>query len=253
MANIEWDSKNYESNFSFVSKYGEDVIDLIETKSPAKIIDAGCGNGILTKKLVERGYDVLGVDSSKDMLELFKKNNPGQEFLETSLLNLRVPEEYDVIFSNACFHWIERKDQHQLAIRLNKALKLNGELVFEFGGYKCANLVHHTLERIFNEHGLIYRNDFYFPTIREHSNVLEDHGFLVKYAILFDRPTKQEKGLRGWIEMFNKTPFNITTIDLKEEIIEEAEQRLKDKLYHDGSWYIDYTRIRMRAVKIKNV
>ena len=252
MSNIEWDSINYESNFSFVSKYGEDLIDLIETKTPARLLDAGCGNGILSKKLIEKGYSVLGVDSSDEMLKLYQKNNPNQEYLKTNLLNLKVNEEFDIIFSNACFHWVERKDQHQLAIRLNKALKINGELVFEFGGYKCANLVHETLERIFNEHGLVYRNYFYFPTIREHSNVLEDHGFLIKYATLFDRPTKQEKGLRGWIEMFNIKPFSVTSEDLKNEIIEEAEQRLYDKLFYDGSWYIDYTRIRMRAIKIKN-
>ena len=36
---------------------------------------------------------------------------------------------------------------------------------------------------------------------------------------------------------------------LKDQMIAEAEAESKEKLYHDGSWYIDYVRIRFRAVK----
>ena len=251
MSNIKWDSDEYQLNFNFVSEYGKDLINLSETKAPAKLLDCGCGNGVLTKEFVKLGYDVCGVDSSKEMLELFKKNNPGVKYIYSNLLFLRVDEQYDVIFSNACFHWILKENQHQLAIRLNKALKMGGELVFEFGGYKCAHLIHSTLEKIFNRHGYDYVNEFYFPTIREHSNVLEDHGFLIKYAILFDRPTKVETGLRGWLDMFNKKAFEGVTIEDKNEMIYELEEKLQDELCKDGIWYIDYTRIRMRAIKIK--
>ena len=49
--------------------------------------------------------------------------------------------------------------------------------------------------------------------------------------------------------MFDKAPFEGMDEGLKSEIIEEAEAETKEKLYHDGSWYIDYVRIRFRAVK----
>ncbi len=251
MSNIKWDSLEYQNNFNFVSEYGKDVTSLIETKAPATLLDCGCGNGLLTRQLIEKGYQVTGVDSSKEMLELFKKNNPGTKYIYSNLLFLRVDEQYDIIFSNACFHWILKENQHQLAIRLNKALKLGGELVFEFGGYKCAYLIHSTLEKIFNRHGYDYVNEFYFPTIREHSNVLEDHGFLIKSAVLFDRPTKVETGLIGWLEMFDKKAFEGVTKEDKYEMIYELEEKLKDDLYYDDCWHIDYTRIRMRAIKIK--
>ena len=73
----------------------------------------------------------------------------------------------------------------------------------------------------------------------------------IEYAVLFDRPTKQktEDGFKDWVNMFDKAPFEGMDEALKDEIIEEAEAESKEKLYHDGSWYIDYVRIRFRAVK----
>ena len=224
---------------------------LIKSDTNLRLLDAGCGDGIFTKELVSLGYNVVGLDNSKELLELFKKNNPNIPFIEANLLTFNTKQPFDIIFSNSCFHLIERKDQHMLAVRLNKALKQNGELVFEFEGYNSSSKVHKTLERIFNENGLLYKNDYYLPTIREHANVLEDHGFLITDAILYSKFMKIKKGLRYWIESNIKKAFDIVPIDLKEEIIEEALDRLKNELFIDNEWYIDTARIRMRAIKIK--
>lgn len=50
--------------------------------------------------------------------------------------------------------------------------------------------------------------------------------------------------------MFDKAPFEGMDEALKDEIIAEAEAESKEKLYHDGSWYIDYVRIRFRSRKV---
>ena len=96
-----------------------------------------------------------------------------------------------------------------------------------------------------------YVMPFYFPTIGEYASLLEQGGFLVKSALLFERPTKLEgeKGLYDWIHMFIKTPFAGADASLREEIISSAVTVLKDSLYHDGIWYADYVRLRCRAVK----
>lgn len=250
MSNIKWDPIEYEKNCEFINDFGKDLIKLIETKTPSKLLDCGCGSGLISKELKELGYDVTGVDLSKEMLELFKKNNLGMKYIYSNLLFLRVDEKFDIIYSNSCFEYILKENQHQVAIRLNKALKLGGELVIEFGGYKCCNLIHSTLEKIFNRHGYDYVNDFYFPTIREHSNVLEDHGFLIKYANLTFEKIKLNYDFRTFIDLFLKKVFEGVTIEDKNEIIYELEEKLSDDLYYDDCWHIDYSRIRMRAIKI---
>ncbi len=73
----------------------------------------------------------------------------------------------------------------------------------------CTETVHSALEKNFSRRGLAYPRTFYFPTIGEYAPILEEQGFRVEYAVLFDRPTpqKSENGLEDWIRMFVKTPF----------------------------------------------
>lgn len=80
------------------------------------------------------------------------------------------------------------------------------------------------LEKCFAAHGMTYPRVFYFPTIGTYAPMLEQAGFRVEYASLFDRPTVQEgrDGLADWISMFVKTPFLGMDDSLKKEIIWET-------------------------------
>src|SRR5438552_227541 len=57
-------------------------------------------------------------------------------------------------------------------------------------------------------------NPWYFPTIGEYATILQQHGFEVNFAILFDRPTALEGGAQGlanWFAMFGSPiPADLT-------------------------------------------
>lgn len=204
--NIDWNAKGYQKDFAFVPKYGEAVLDLIDAAPGALAVDLGCGNGGLTGKLIERGYRVVGVDASAPMLALAKERYPDTTFLQADACTFQLPEQADVIFSNAVLHWIDAAKQNELIANIASQLKPGGQLVCEFGGKGCAENVHAALEKIFAAHGLTYRRTFYFPTVGEYAPMLERHGLQVRAALLFDRPTPQqtEDGLADWIRMFDK-------------------------------------------------
>ena len=251
--NIKWDADKYTSDFSFVHQYGNSVIELIDADKCSTILDLGCGNGVLSKVLCDKGYNVRGIDASKELLDIAKKNYPDIEFIEADATNFSLQEPVDVVFSNAVFHWINREQQQDMLKCVYDAHKENGRFVFEFGGYQNNQLIHKALSEVFSEYGYTYETPFYFPTISEYATLLENSGFMVRYAILFDRLTelKGENGLRDWINMFIKTPFTvINNEDEKRRIIEQVVDNLQDILYKDGKWYADYVRIRMRAIKI---
>lgn len=249
--NIKWDAADYSSNFSFVHQYGEDVLALLDAPEGSLVVDLGCGNGALTIKLAQKGYRVLGVDASGDMLELARAAHPELTFMQADATEFALEEKADAIFSNAVLHWIGREKQDQLVKNLADNLKEGGQLVFEFGGKGCAEAVHATLESLFAKRGMHYRRTFYFPSIGEYASRLEKAGLKVEYAVLFDRPTVQqtEDGLVDWINMFDKAPFEGVEASVKAEILAEARELLRDKLYVDGKWIIDYVRIRMKARK----
>lgn len=251
MSNINWDAKDYQNNFNFVTSYGEDVLSLITKEPNSFIVDLGCGNGGLTKKLNDLGFKVLGIDDSDDMLKLANEQYPSLSFKKGNAIKFKLDKKADVIFSNAVFHWINKENQLEMLKNIYNQLADGGQLVCEFGGYGCAESVHSTLEKCFNKKGLKYLRKFYFPTIGEYSPLLEQAGFKVEYAILFDRPTPQKTkdGLKDWINMFVKEPFKNIDDKTKNEIIDEAVNQLKDTLFIDNTWIVDYVRIRVRAVK----
>lgn len=248
--NIKWNAQGYTKDFQFVHQYGEDVLNLLDIEKGTKIIDLGCGNGVLTKKISDMGADVIGIDASEDMLKVARANYPELTFIQNDAVGFTLLEPVDSIFSNAVFHWIDNQDE--LLESISNALKMNGYLVCEFGGYGCAETIHSALQKAFEKRGLSYKRTFYFPTIGEYTPILEKHSLKVLYAILFDRKTalNGEDGMKDWIEMFITKPFQNIDKTLTDIIITEAIQNLKPILYEDGIWYVDYVRIRLKAQKV---
>ncbi|MCI8804421.1 MAG: class I SAM-dependent methyltransferase [Clostridiales bacterium] len=253
--NIKWKSEEYKENFSFVHEYGEDVLKLLKIDENSLVIDLGCGNGALTKKLSEICGGVIGIDSSEEMLKTAKKSYPNLTFIREDALNFNLEKKADAVFSNAVFHWIDKDKQSSLLKNINRNLKLNGQLVCEFGGFGCAETIHSALETEFNKKNLAYPRTFYFPTIGEYAPILEKNGFKVSFASLFDRKTKLngKYGLKDWINMFVTEPFKNIDHITANEIITNAVNKLKPILFENGVWYADYVRIRFKAQKNRTV
>lgn len=250
--NIRWDARNYSENFSFVPGYGQSLIDMIDAEKGSTVLDLGCGNGILTNALREKGYAAAGLDSSDEFLAAARENYPQTEFISADAVNFKLATPVDVVFSNAVFHWIDRDRQADMLRCVYNCLKKGGQFVFEFGGRGNNELIHGALAEVFREHGSDYRNPFYFPSVGEYAALVEKAGFAVRYAALFERPTelKGENGLKDWINTFIKSPFAVFgSADERQAVTDEAVAKLKPQLYKNDKWYADYVRLRMKAVK----
>ena len=252
--NIQWNAKGYTENFSFVHEYGSALFSLIEGQG-LSVLDLGCGNGALTCRLAQAGFDAQGLDASPELLETARRSYPQLTFRLGDAADFRVPEPFDAVFSNAVLHWIDREKQDAALRCVNRALKEGGQFVFELGGYGNNALIHGALEAAFARRGLAYRMPFYFPAIGQYASRLEAAGFKVTFASLFDRPTplNGSDGLYDWLRMFIKTPFEGMDPAETEAILRETVRTLRDDLYREGVWYSDYVRLRCKAVKEKEI
>jgi trans-aconitate methyltransferase len=78
---MRWDSSLYDDKHAFVTKYGEGVLELLAPQAGERILDVGCGTGHLTKKIAASGAEVVGLDSSAEMIETARTAYPEIEFV----------------------------------------------------------------------------------------------------------------------------------------------------------------------------
>ena len=163
--NITWNAQKYTSDFSFVHKYGEGVMQLLDLPEGASVLDLGCGNGALSALLAEKEFRVTGMDSSPEQLAIAREKHPGIEFLQSDATDFTLPEPVDAVFANAVFHWIDPEKQPSMLRCIFSALKPGGQLVFEMGGSGNCGAIHAALSEEFQRRGLEYDPKKYFPTI----------------------------------------------------------------------------------------
>jgi trans-aconitate 2-methyltransferase len=131
----EWDARMYDRVSDPQFEWGLEVLDRLELAGDEFVMDAGCGSGRVTAKLLERlpNGRVLCVDASQSMIELAREAlDDRADYLVTDLLELEVDQPVDAVFSTATFHWI--LDHDRLFARLYDSLKPGGRLVAQCGG-----------------------------------------------------------------------------------------------------------------------
>jgi trans-aconitate methyltransferase len=249
-----WSPEQYQQGFSFVWRYGEELVNLLAPKPGERILDMGCGTGQLTAEIAKSGAEVMGIDSSPEMISQAESNYPALRFELADATRFRTPEPFDAVFSNAALHWI--KDAGAAVATTAAALKPGGRFVAEFGGKGNVRTLVEALTAVCNEIGggsRVDANPWYFPSLAEYATLLEADGLEVTSGVLFDRPTLLEggtAGLRNWMEMFLKAALQTMPASARSEFLERLERRLAPALFRDGHWIMDYRRLRVIAFKV---
>ena len=245
----DWNASLYE-NHAYVWQYGTDLVDILAPKPGERILDLGCGTGQLTAQIAKAGAVAIGVDNSSEMITSAQEKYPDLEFLIANGANFRFSEPFDAVFSNAALHWI--KPPESVIACIWQALKAKGRFVAEFGGRGNIQSIITGMNAARQEHG--YREldePWYFPSIAHYATLLEKQGFEVRYATLFDRPTQLEgeEGIGNWIEMFGNSLLADIPPEHKIKIRQTVAEKLRPKLYQNGTWWADYRRLRIIAQK----
>jgi len=250
-----WDPRHYDRSCGFVWKHGEELIELLAPKPGERVLDIGSGTGHLTAEIARRGAQVLGIDSSLEMVKQARSQYPDLHFEIADASRFRTSEPFDAVFSNAALHWMT--DAEGVVVSIAQSLKPGGRFVAEFGGKGNVRRLSEAAVAVYRELAEkpvpAHMGLWHFPGISEYAGLLERHGLEVHYANLFDRPTVLEggsDGLRDWIEMFLKRVLQTLPPDATARFIERMEERLKPHIFRDGNWVMDYRRLRVAAVRL---
>jgi len=242
-----WDPQSYQHNASFVSALGASVLQLLAAKPGERVLDLGCGDGVLTLRLQEAGCEVMAVDSSPEQVA-------GAQALGLQARVMRGEQldfagEFDAVFSNAALHWM--LDADAVIAGVWRALRPGGRFVAELGGYGCVGRIRGALGTVLARHGVDAQalSPWYFPSVEDYSARLERAGFEVRSIALIDRPTPLPTGLSGWLETFARVQLAAVGSDERTLVIAEVCALLESELHGPDGWWADYVRLRFDARK----
>lgn len=108
------------------------MLSLLPEVAGRRVLDAGCGPGVYSEWLVERGAQVLAFDASPKMVELARRRlGPRAEVRVADLsapLYFASSESFDVVLSPLVFDYIE--DWAGPLSEFHRVLRAGGRLVF---------------------------------------------------------------------------------------------------------------------------
>lgn len=212
-----------------------------------RILDLGCGDGVLSEKIVAAGAELVAVDAAPDMVAAARARGldarvmPGQE--------LTFEGEFDAVFSNAALHWMQPPEAVLAGVR--RALKPGGRFVAEMGGHNNTAAIMVALAAVLARRGLdAHRlSPWYFPSAVSYRKKLEDAGFSVTDIGIFPRPTVLTSGIAAWLDNFAEDFLGALPGPDRRAARAEVADLLRPVLVDEtGTWIADYVRLRFRAV-----
>jgi trans-aconitate methyltransferase len=241
-----WDPDRYKRTAGFVAELGAPVVELLAPVAGERILDLGCGDGLLTARMAALGCEVLGVDASPEMVAATRARGVPAAVMDGA--NLGFDGEFDAVFSNAALHWIT--DYQGVLAGVYRALRPGGRFVAEFGGQGNVAAIERALQDALARRGVEVPSPWFFPAPTAYRAALEAAGFEVVVLEHFPRPTPQPGDIRAWILTFGNLYLGHIDTSEHEAVVNEAVAALAPELRDtEGNWFVDYVRLRLRAVR----
>ena len=126
-----WSATQYLKFEDARTRPPRDLLAQVSLRSPRRIVDLGCGPGNSTELLVERfpAAQVVGIDSSPDMLRQARARLPQCRFVQGDVATWVAEPGTDLLFGNAVFHWVP--DHPKVLARLLASLPPGGVLAVQ--------------------------------------------------------------------------------------------------------------------------
>ena len=85
-----------------------------------KILEPLCGSGRFLIPFLERGFDIYGIDLSKEMLDKLIQKAPNAQIIHSDIANYTVQENFESVFGNFSFYSYKKACGQKKTVRGSK-------------------------------------------------------------------------------------------------------------------------------------
>ncbi|MDM7935653.1 MAG: methyltransferase domain-containing protein [Methanothrix sp.] len=254
-----WDPAEYERNSRAQRDWAMAAIGQLRLKGSERVLDIGCGTGGVAAHLsglVPEGA-VVGLDLSREMISFARQRYPRERYKNLSFqvgdaLHLRFHEEFDLVVSFACLHWIE--DHLEVLRGVRRSLVPGGLLLLQCGGRGNAErLLEVTaevmLEAPFSEHFCGFASPYYFYGPELYEEIVPLAGLILRRVELIpkDMVHQGRAGLEGfirstWLPYLERLPE-----ELRPAFVSALAGRYLERHPADGDGSVHVSMVRLEA------
>lgn len=168
----------------YVETYPDDlslfkpIVDRFIAKLPqgGRVVDIGCGNGAYVRYLLDLGFDALGTDQSRTMLDHALNMVPAERLLELDMHHMQCFDDnsFDGVLSITSFLYTSKKRFPGLLKDVHRILKPNGHLLLMMLEGEGEGL---EVETFGGKEGKTYSA---YYGVEELHRLLEESGFVIE-------------------------------------------------------------------------
>ncbi len=255
----EFDGKRYEQASAHQKEWGLKLIAELELKGNERVLDLGCGDGVLSAQIAELLTDgeVVGIDASQGMIEAaLPKGKENLLFLLKDIDDIDFDTEFDVVFSNAALHWV--KDHRKLLQNVRRALRQAGRVRFNFAGKgNCESFLKVSREAMaherFRRHFADFEWPWYMPSVDEYTAVVEECGLknIRVWGSNADRYFPDKETIIKWIDQPSLVPLLPYLPENERSSFRDyvVKRMIEETLQEDGTCFETFRRITLSAEK----
>jgi len=163
----------------------------------SSVLDIGCGGGIKSKYITDKGYVVTGIDFSEKMIEIAEREYPGINFAVSDVYQLeKYPKKFDAVFAQAVLLHIPKNRVMEVLEKMKSCLNDGGLLYLGVKQVKEDGVGERVIKE--NDYGYDYERFFSFFTLAELEGYLKDLNMDVVWK------TSTTSGKAGWLQIVGK-------------------------------------------------
>lgn len=231
----KWNAEDYAKNSSAQFGLAQELISKLNLRGGESVLDIGCGDGKISAQIAQAATNgkVLGIDLSGDMVrhacaQFPSADYPNLSFLHMSATDIRLPEKFDVAFSNATLHWV--KDHVAVLRGVHAILKCGGKILFQMGGRGSVVEISKAMEEVmrrarWQEYFENFTSPYHFYGPEEYQAWLPETGFRPARVELMPKDMQHQgtEGLTGWLRTTwfpytDRLPANLRDVFLSEAV-----------------------------------